>query len=67
MYVTKSGQMWDEIAFEVYGDCRYVENLYAANRDKLKFFVFPAGIELELPEVETETAKIKVPSWRLEQ
>ena len=63
-YKTKSGQMWDEIAFEQLGDCKYVEQLMDANRELLKkYFVFPAGVELEVPTIEAETVKTALPAW----
>ena len=63
-YKTRAGQMWDEVAFEQLGDCRYVSNLMDANRDKLEYFVFPAGVELVLPEISTETVTTNLlPAW----
>lgn len=64
-YITVSGQTWDQIAYEVYGDEHYCDRLMDTNRDKLNYFVFPAGIVLILPDV---SASISVPSdyptWR---
>ena len=61
---TKSGQVWDEIAFIYLGNCKYTADLMAANPDKLEYFVFPAEVELVLPEIEDETAnKSNLPSW----
>lgn len=62
MYRTKSGQYWDEIAYELWGDCKYVRHLINANRQYLKYFKFPAGIELEVPEIPKE-ASVKLPAW----
>ena len=45
-YITISGQTWDQIAYEVYGneyDCGRIMDM---NRDKLDYFVFPAGVLL---------------------
>ena len=50
-YRTKAGQMWDDIAFAIYGDCRYAVELMAANAQYLSYLIFPAGIELEVPNV----------------
>lgn len=63
-YKTRAGQLWDEVAFEIYGDCRYVSNLMDANRDKLEYFAFPAGVELVVPEISTETVTTNLlPAW----
>lgn len=67
IYTTISGQAWDQIAFEVYGDEHYCDRLMAANRDKLDYFVFPAGIELNIPEVEyldRDSVPSDYPAWR---
>lgn len=64
VYKTKAGQMWDEIAFEQLGNCKYVSELMAANPTKLNYFVFPANVELNLPEIEEPTAKVtSLPAW----
>jgi len=63
IYKTKSGELWDEVAFHQLRDCKYVSNLMDANKDKLEYFVFPAGVELILPEIESETATADLPAW----
>ena len=62
-YITISGDVWDWIAYKLYGSESYVTYLMSANQDKLEYFVFPAGIVLnvpELPEVDTDM----LPDWR---
>lgn len=67
-YRTISGQTWDQIAYEVYGDEHYAGNLMDANRDHLDEFVFSDGIELEIPDIEdikkAEPAASDYPEWR---
>ncbi len=61
-YKTISGDVWDGIAKEVYGDEAYTSFLMSNNQKFLNYFVFPEGIELviaELPEEET-----LLPEWR---
>lgn len=62
---TRAGQCWDEVAFEYLGDCKYVAELMEANTDKLNYFIFPAGVELTLPEIEKKatTKSLQLPSW----
>lgn len=66
-YTTVSGQTWDQIAFEVYGDEHYCDRLMDVNRDKLDYFVFPSGIVLNLPDKEDLIATLitnDYPAWR---
>lgn len=66
-YTTISGQTWDQIAFEVYGDEHYCDRIMDANRDKLDYFVFPAGVELDLPDSESlnhDSLPSDYPAWR---
>lgn len=66
-YVTVSGQTWDQIAYEAYGDEHYCDRIMDANRDKLEYFIFPAGIVLQLPDREgliVQTVSSDFPTWR---
>ena len=62
-YRTKSGDTWDLISYQQLGSCLWVEALINANRDKVRTFIFRAGVELNLPEVVT-TQTAKLPPWR---
>ena len=62
-YVTRAGDMWDLIAYEQLGSCAYTEKLINANRDKLETFIFSAGTEIKIPDVETVKVT-KLPPWR---
>ena len=66
-YTTVSGQTWDQIAYEVYGEERHCSYLMDANRDKLDYFVFPDGIILIVPdkdELNQVTVSTDYPAWR---
>lgn len=63
MYKTIQGQTWDQVAKEVYGVEIYAGILMAANPKQLDIFVFPAGIELNTPEVVAKN--VNLPPWRL--
>ena len=66
-YTTISGQTWDQIAYEVYQNEYYCDKIMNANRDKLDYFVFPDGIVLQIPDMETMTAasvSSDYPTWR---
>ena len=66
-YTTASGQTWDQIAHEIYGDEYYCDRLMDANRDLLEYFVFPAGIVLAVPD-RSSLVRAQVPEgypdWR---
>ena len=62
-YTTKSGDSFDSIAYQFFGDSRYLPELINANRDLITNFIFSAGIELEIPEVQT-VKKVKTPPWK---
>lgn len=67
-YTTVAGDMWDLIAFTVYGDVRYTENLMAANPDPalLQIVIFDAGVVLQTPALPTSvTSNPGTPPWRL--
>lgn len=64
-YTTKQGDMWDSIAFRELGSCSYTDDLMNVNQDKLTYFSFPAGIELNLPDIETdELISESTPPWK---
>jgi len=64
-YITKSGDMWDMIAFQVYGSTAHTSKLIMANPDYADIYFFPAGIELTIPDLyETDVDLSFVPPWR---
>jgi len=63
MYITKSGDQWDMIALEVYGDEKHADILMQANPQELETFEFPAGVVLKTPEL-TEEQTTELPPWR---
>lgn len=62
-YTTKQGDMWDSISFEQYGSESFTDDLMNANMDYRKYYTFPAGIVLDIPEIDT-TTKITTPPWK---
>lgn len=61
-YRTKTGDTWDRIAKEVYGAEEHTTLLMASNQDKLNYFVFPDGVELQTPDLPEE--ETTYPEWR---
>ncbi len=64
-YTTKAGDMWDAIAYAVYGSCSHTAKLMKANSQYAKVYFFPAGVILTVPELtETDVDASFVPPWR---
>ena len=64
-YITKTGDTWDSIAKEVYGNEYFAGFLMENNREKLDTFVFSAGEKLNIPKPPAEQNGM-VPPWRLD-
>ena len=63
-YTTQSGDTFDLISFKVFGTCQYVDKIIDANRDKIDYFIFPAGVELTIPDITPEIKKTALPPWK---
>ncbi len=64
-YITKQGDMWDSIAKKLYGNEKYAEQLMKANTAHISTVIFPNGIVLDVPEIDTtEAVTISLPPWR---
>lgn len=65
IYVTVSGDAWDMIAKKVYGSEKGIGVLMAANLPLLDTFLFPAGVQIIVPEWEDAAATAEtLPPWR---
>lgn len=62
IYKTKSGDMWDSIAKEVYGNESYASFLMTNNQEHLNYFIFPEGIKLVIEDKPEEASVL--PDWR---
>lgn len=63
-YVTKSGDTFDLIAYNEMGSCKFVEALINANRKYCDVYIFDAGTELIIPDIDDEKKTKKLPAWR---
>ena len=63
-YVTGQGDQFDYIAWKVLGSCNYTEALINANREHVDTFIFSAGVELNVPDIEEEQKVSTLPPWR---
>lgn len=62
-YRTKSGDTWDVIAKEVYGNEYRADVLMAANREHIGTFLFGEGVLLTAPAPE-EKPDSSLPPWK---
>lgn len=62
-YKTISGDTWDLIAYKILGSEVYMEGLLNANQEYKDFIVFPANINLTVPEITVPTVST-LPPWR---
>lgn len=62
-YITIQGDTWDMIAKYVYGAEKHLDFLMANNFPLLDYFVFPAGIEVNVPDLPKESLD-DLPVWR---
>lgn len=54
--------MWDKIAHEEMGSVLHMDKLMKANTKYAEIVVFPPGVVLTIPEVESEN--VKLPPWQ---
>lgn len=65
IYITKQGDMWDEVAYNLYGSTAYTGKLIKANQQYSDTYIFPAGIVLSVPDLDDKDIEISVfPPWR---
>lgn len=62
-YSTIQGDMWDSIAYKVYGREKCMTQLLQANETHKEITVFPAGVKLVCPDIPAESSRI-LPPWR---
>lgn len=62
-YTTKQGDMWDSIAYSQLGNIAYTDKLMSLNSALLKYYIFPAGIVLALPDIQEELPD-ELPPWK---
>ena len=63
VYKTKSGDTWDIVAKEVYGDELYTSFLMGNNQKSLDYFIFPEGLLLEIQD-KPDNDDDFLPDWR---
>lgn len=62
IYRTISGDTWDIIAYKALGDGMLMDRMITANPEHCETFIFPTGVELQVPELK-ETISTTNPPW----
>lgn len=62
-YTTIQGDVWDLIAYKLYGDEKYMKNLIEANWKYIDVVVFSSGTVLNVPDIPQEEID-NIPFWR---
>lgn len=63
-YETKQGDTWDLMAYDLYGDEKYMRYLMEANLPLLDIMVFSSGAKVYVPDLPEETDE-DLPFWRV--
>lgn len=63
IYKTISGDTFDKIAFDQYGDEKQASNIIEANIEHAHIVIFGSGTELIIPIIDT-SASINLPPWK---
>lgn len=63
---TIQGDTWDKLAKRIYGKETLMNVLIQANYHNRKIAIFPAGVVLNVPEVDTTSAEVSanLPPWK---
>ncbi len=64
IYITKQGDAWDLMAYDLYGDEKYMRYLLEANWPLLDIMIFSSGTVVKVPDL-PEEADEDIPFWRL--
>lgn len=62
-YTTVQGDMWDSIAYKLYGSESGLNALLEANPAYMDYVVLPGGLTLKVPEYTKPTTN-RLPPWR---
>ena len=67
-YITTAGDTWDLIAYQQAGGNEHIIPIMQANPEYTETFIFPSGVELIIPDLETlEDETMVLPPWQLEE
>jgi phage tail protein X len=63
-YITVQGDMWDLIAYKELGSEQFMTALIEANPEHRETVIFPANVQLVIPDVDTTQTPSTLPPWK---
>lgn len=63
-YITKQGDMWDLISYRLTGSNDQIIPLMQANPQYTETFIFPAGVTLVVPDLNSLVDNNVLPPWK---
>lgn len=66
IYTTVQGDTWDMIAYKTYGNENLLNVIMEANPEFVSMAIFPAGIELIIPDVDIKESNV-LPPWKRDE
>lgn len=63
-YTTVQGDMWDAIAYKIFGNELYMNELLETNEAYRNTAIFPAGIILNVPDINVIQSSKILPPWK---
>lgn len=61
---TVQGDTWDILSVRAYGSTEFMDELIGANPDYRKVVIFPAGVEIAVPAIDTAQTVQNLPPWK---
>lgn len=67
-YITRTGDMWDLISYRLTGTSEQIIPIMQANPQHTGTYIFPAGVELSIPDLNTiMDSSVVLPPWASEE
>lgn len=63
-YTTVQGDMWDAIAYKIFGNELYMNELMETNETYRNTAIFPEGITLNIPDINVIQSSKILPPWK---
>ena len=64
IYKTIQGDTWDSIAYAQLGSEKHTHLLIEANLAYRDVYIFTDGVVLNIPNINTDMATVKLPPWK---
>lgn len=63
-YETIQGDTWDIISLKMYGSEWHTDELIKSNPEHVEIVIFPYGVKLTIPEIDTVEVFNDLPPWK---